>query len=238
MKRILAAALCATAIAPAAQAIEVTGGMIELSYSAFLDDMDADKASVKGSVEFAFDHVFSAQLDIGADNFGLSQVDNLSLGAHGIYHLNQSTSVGAFYTRDSLELAGFTDHANYFGVEAGHGAGPADFEGYLGRIEADGADGTTIGVSGRYAMPNTLGVTGAIDYADIEGLDVRTLSVRIDGDLSENVNLFVEAGTTKLSTAGGSDSEPFVGIGGRITFGAARGTTFERRSVAELLPGF
>ena len=46
-----------------------------------------------------------------------------------------------------------------------------------------------------------------------------------------------EVGSAKASALGLSGSEPFVGLGGRVTFGADRGTTFDRRSLLDLLPG-
>jgi hypothetical protein len=237
MNKFIAAAFGLVATVSAAQAVEVTGSSLDLSYSAFIDDTDVDKLNVAGSVELAFTQTSSVQLDIGHDAFGLSGLDILSIGAHGIFHVNRDTSLGAFFTHDRADVGGTNGSSNLFGIEAGHDAGPVELEGYLGRGESSGADGTMVGLSGRYVMPNTIGVTGSIDYLDIEGLEVRKLAVRLDGGLTENLNVYVEAGTGKVSAFGTSASEPFVGIGGRITFGAVRGTTFERRSLGELLPG-
>lgn len=237
MNKFIAIVIGLVASASTAQAIEVTGGRLDLSYSAFLDDTDVDKLNVAGSVELGFSNTASVQLDVGHDSFGLSGLDIVSLGAHGVFHLDQSTSVGVFYTRDRANIGGVNDSANLYGVEAGHDAGPVEFEGYFGRGESSGTDGTIIGASARYAMPSTIGVSGSIDYLDIDGLEARKLTVRLDGDVTENLNLFVEVGTGKVSAFGASRSEPFMGIGGRITFGADRGTTFERRSLGDLLPG-
>ena len=237
MNKFIAAAFGLVAFTSAAQAVEISGGSLDLSYSAFTDDTDVDKLNVAGSVELAFTHAASAQLDLGRDAFGTSAADIMSLGLHGVFHLDQATSLGAYYSRDTVDAGGARDSANLYGVEAGHDTGPLQIEGYLGRAEASGADGTMLGVSARYAMPSTIGVTGSIDYLDIEGLEVRTLKARLDGDVSENLNLYVEVGTGKVRAFGASASEPCFGIGGRITFGAARGTTFERRSIGEMIPG-
>tara|TARA_R100001369_G_C3321561_1_gene169048 strand:+ start:2238 stop:2954 length:717 start_codon:yes stop_codon:yes gene_type:complete len=237
MNRLMAVVIGLTATANAAQAIEVTGGMIDLSYSAFIDETELSKSTLTGSIELAFNQIASAQLDIGRDSFGFSDLANLSLGVHGIYHMNSNTSLGAFYTHDKAEVGGLSDTTNLYGIEAGHDTGLVDIEGYLGRGKSSEVDGTLVGISGRYGMPNRIGLTGSIDYLDIEGVEVSKIALKLDGDLSENLNLYVEVGQAKVSAFGSSESEPFMGIGGRITFGADRGTTFERRSLGDLLPG-
>lgn len=237
MKRMTAALLCLASSAQMAQAMEVTGGLIDLSYSTFLDQNDLDKGSVAGSVELAFARTFSVQIDAGSDSFGASGLDTLALGLHGIYHVDSATSLGAFFTHENADQGGPDDSIDYYGIEGGYDLGTTSYEGYLGRADGGGTDGTVFGVSGRYSMPNTIGVTGALDYVDIAGLEISTLSVRLDGDVSQNLNLFVEAGASKFDVSGVSDTEPFVGIGARVTFGANRGTTFERRSLGNILPG-
>jgi len=239
MKNLLASAigLAAAASASVAHAVEITGGSVELSYSAFTEETDANKTSLTGSVEVGFNRNISAQVDAGTDSFGFTDLDSVSFGVHRIYHMSDETSFGAFYTLEEAELGGVKDDGDIFGVEFGHEVGLTEFEGYLGRGESSGLSGTMLGLSGRYAMANGVGITGAIDYLDVEGIEARKLTVRLDGDVSQNLNMFVEVGTGKVSGFGVSESDPFVGIGGKITFGADRGATFERRSLVDLLPG-
>lgn len=169
MNKFIVAALGLAASAGAVHALEISGGSLDLSYSAFMDATDVDVSSVSGSVELAFTQSASVQLDLGHDSLGPIDLDNVYLGIHGILHLDQTTSVGAFYTRDRFSLGGANDSVNLYGIEAGHDAGAMQFEGYLGRGELAGLDGTMVGVSARYAMPSTIGVTGYIDYGDVEG---------------------------------------------------------------------
>ena len=238
MKNVIGATcvIVATTVS-AAQAVEVTGGSVDLSYSAFLDETDIDKTSFEGSLEMAFDRNWAAQVDVGYDSFGFTGVDATSVGLHGIYHLNEETSFGAFYTHERAELYGLDDEADILGLEFGHESGRFEFEGYLGRGEAAGFDGTMFGLSGRYALSDRVGVTGAIDRIEVEGVDLQSLSLKVDGEVSDSLNLYVELGSGKADLLGASESEPFVGVGGKVTFGAKRGATFERRSIADLLPG-
>ena len=238
MKHSTLAALCAAlSTIGAVQAAEITGGSVGLSYSAFADDTDVDKLSLSGSVEVGFNRNVSLQFDAGQDSFGASDIDMRAIGLHAIYHMNDATSFGAFYTREEAKLGGLTDKTDILGLEFGHETGQVDFEGFVGRGESDDGDGTIFGVSGRYAMANEVGVTGAFDRISSDGIDLDKLTLQLDSDVGQNVNVFVEVGAARVSGFGQSETEPFVGIGGKITFGAERGATFERRSLGDLLPG-
>ncbi|APE43215.1 hypothetical protein BOO69_07150 [Sulfitobacter alexandrii] len=236
MKTFLAAAfgiplLCATA----AHAVEVTGGSVQLSYSGFTSDWDVDKIAIEGSVEFGFDRSFGAQLDLGAAKFGASNEDVQSIGLHGIYHVDDYTSLGAFYVNDNFDAG----DADFYGVEAGHEMALWDFEGYLGRLDDSTADATLLGVSARYELQNGVGITGALDHLNPEGVgDATRLGVKIDRDVvGSDVNLFLEVGAVRADVGFGSDTETYVGIGGKYVFGAERGATFEQRGLAKFLPG-
>lgn len=237
MKSFLVTVVGVVATATAAQAVELTGGAIELSYSAFMDETDLDKVSISGSLEVAFNRNISAQLDLGNDSFGTTDLSIGSVGLHGIYHVSDVTSLGAYYTRDNFDIGGADNDVDLYGVEIGHEIGQNSLEAYLGRNDTNGSDGTMVGISGTYALANGFSLTGSLDYLDVEGADLENVAVRLDRDVAENINLFVEVGSSKASAFGVSDSEPFIGIGGRISFGADRGATFGRRSLGDLLPG-
>ncbi len=219
--------------APAVQAAEITGGSVGLSYSAFADDTDFSRLSIEGSLEVGFDRNVSLQFDLGHDRFGETDVDGTTYGLHGIYHLDEMTSLGAFYTNERTE----GDDFDIFGVEAGHESGRTEFEGYLAGVDYDGGSSTLFGLSGRYALDNGLGLGASYDKFDDDFGDISTLAVRLDRDVSASTNLHLEIGSAKVSAGGFSDSEMFVGLGGTIAFGADRGATFERRGVLKLIPG-
>lgn len=237
MKKLAAAMLGFGMCATPSVAVELTGGSVGLSYSAFADDTDFDRLSLEGSAEFAFDRNVSGQFDVGLDRFGLSDLEALTLGLHGIYHVNETTSLGIFYSKEDVDAFGIGTDIELFGLEAGHEVGQTDVEGYFARGEAEGANGTLLGVKGRYEMNSGLGIGGRFDYVDIDGMEAGKLTMRLDRDVSANVNLYVEVGSAKARAFGITESEPFVGLGGKIVFGADRGATFERRGLSKVLPG-
>ncbi|MDF1729719.1 MAG: hypothetical protein P1U53_18435, partial [Sulfitobacter sp.] len=233
MKNVVGATVVfVVAAVSAAQAVEITGGSVELSYSAFTGETDLNKTNIEGAFELAWSQNFSTQFDVGRDSFGASDLDVLSLGLHGVYHLDEGTSFGAFYTHEGADTFGFNDEVDIFGLEFGHDAGKFEIEGYAGRGEAAGIDGTMMGLSGRYAITERVGFSGALDRIDVEGLELESVTLKLDGHVSENLNMYVEVGSGKAELFGVSETEPFVGVGGKVTFGAKRGATFERRSIA------
>lgn len=234
MKNTLTALCGATLIcAQAAQAAEIIGGSVELSYSSFTEDSSVRRVGIDGSMEIGFTQNFSAQVDLTHHDLNAAGGDATTFAAHGIYHMNDVTSFGAFYAVENTNTGTF----DYYGLEAGHEVGQFDLEGYIARADANAVDADVIGVSARYDLANTFGVTGSYDHIDIAGADLSTTTLRVDRDVAQNVNLFVEVGSARAAAGGLSGSETFVGLGGKITFGAERGTTFDARGLARLLPG-
>ncbi|AXI42869.1 porin [Sulfitobacter sp. SK011] len=218
----------------AAHAVEVTGGSIGLSYSAFTEDTSVSRVGIDGSVELGFNRNISAQVDLGYSDFNITGLNTTTLGLHGIYHVNDATSFGAFYANENANGGG---DADIYGIEAGHEAGQFEFEGYLARVDGATSDGDMLGVMARYEFATALGVTGSYDYVDAAGSDFSKLAVKLDRDVAPNVNLYVELGTAKASSGGLSGTEPFVGLGGKFVFGAERGATFEQRGFTRVFPG-
>jgi len=218
-----------------AQAVEVTGGSVGLSFSAFAEETSVNRVAVDGSVELGFNRNISVQIDLAYSDFNFTGLNTTTLGLHGIYHLSDTTSLGAFYVNEDENGGGDLD---IFGVEAGHDAGQFEVEGYLARVNGGGADGDMLGVSARYELPTALGVSGSYDRVSGSGADFRKFAVQLDRDVSPSVNLYAEVGTARLNVAGLTDSEPFVGLGGKFVFGAQRGATFGQRGFTRILPGF
>ncbi|MGJ8545012.1 MAG: porin [Sulfitobacter sp.] len=232
-KLVTAAFGAAMLVAGSAGAVEVTGGSVQLSYSGFTEDTSVSRLGLEGSVELGFNRNMAVQVDLGHSRLNESDAGITTYGLHGIYHVNDATSVGLFYAVDDTS----DGNSDFYGVEVGHESGLMDFEGYLARADGGGATADVVGVSARYEMANTVGITGAYDYIDLDGVDLSKLSLRLDRDVAPNVNLYVEVGSAKVAGQGLSGSEPFVGLGGKYTFGAERGATFDARGLARLLPG-
>ncbi len=219
--------------ASGASAAEIAGGSLKLSYSAFADDTSVSRLGVEGSIEVAFNQQFSTQLDLGYQSFGETDIDEFSYGLHAIYHLDSATSIGAFYAREELEGADL----DLYGIEAGYETGQWEFEGNLGRTSTNGDDATVFGGFARYEFANQLGLTGSYDQIEIGDLDVSRIALKLDRDVSPSVNLFLEVGSADVDVGSASTSEVFVGLGGKIAFGAERGVTFEQRGLLRLIPG-
>jgi len=235
MKIIILAVLGLTSVVSSAKAAEIVGGSVKLEYSAFADDIDFSRFGIEGSLELAFTRNFSLQADLGYQSFNESNLESTVYGLHGIYHLDDVASFGAYYTKDDFD-GGDVD---IVGLEAGYEISGFELEGYLSYADAGGADGGLYGISGRYEFANAVGVTGAFDRFDEGDIDINLFSVTIDRDVTSNVNLFVEAGAGEVGIdgVGSSDFEAFVGVGGKIAFGNKRGATFEQRSLSGLIPG-
>ncbi len=234
MFRSLAAAAALFALsAPATLAQQVTGGSLTLSHSAFTDDGDFAKTSLGGSVELGFSREFGLQADVGLNRLNAADETATNLVLHGIYHLSEDTSAGLFLGLDHID----GESQSFVGLEFGHQSGRTGFEGYLGRAEDSGVSGTMLGLSTRYAVTEGAGIGLSVDRGEVE--DVRLTRYSLNGDIAvaPNMTIFGEVGTLHGSVPGASDSEGYVKLGGKITFGAKRGTTFGQRSLLNVLPG-
>ncbi len=224
-----ASLLCATS----AQAIEITGGSVGLSYSAFTEDTSVRRTGIEGSLEIGYNRNFSSQIDLTYHQLNASDEDVTTIGLHTIYHVNDATSLGIFYAIEDTSGGEF----DFYGIEAGHEVGQLAIEGYLGQAEANAVDADVLGISARYAFANEIGVTGSYDNLDIAGSDLSKVTLRVDRNVTPDVNVYLEVGSARVSGAGLSGSEPFVGLGGTYVFGAERGATFDARGIARLFPG-
>ena len=147
--------------------------------------------------------------------------------------MNEATSLGVFYTLEDIE----GEEADIFGLEAGYEVQQWQFEGYIANVDTDLGDATLGGIKARYEMQEGFGLTGSYERSDDDTGDLSRFAIRLDRDVSVNTNLFLEVGSAKAEAGGVKISEPFVGLGGEIAFGADRGTTFEQRGLTRLIPG-
>ena len=232
MKKSIALAFASLLCAPALHAFEVTGGSVSLGYSSLTDSdlNDINKTSLGGSLEFGIAREFSVQADLSLAKFGLTDIDSRSLGLHAIYHASENTSLGGFLGRDRIEDV----NLDFIGVEAGHQMGRFGVEGYLGHAEAEGIDGTVLGLQGDYTLGEYSSVGMRYDNINVEGYDASRVSLTGEFGASPGFAITGEIGNADIESVG---SEMFAGVGVRINFGAKRGATFRDRSVANLLPG-
>lgn len=226
-----ALASVATALPAAAQ---VAGGEISLSHSAFTDDTSVNRTSLEGALEYSFGRNLSIQGDLGLHNFGLSNEDGNTLTLHGIYHMNDAASLGAYIGRD--RVAG--DSVTLYGIEAGGEIGQIGIEGYLGGFDDSGADGTLIGAQARYAYTDQVGFGAAFDYGRIDSsTDLTRFGINADYSMDSGPTFAAEIGQLDANAFGLGGTEAYAKLSVGFKFGAKRGATFGTRSLTRLLPG-
>ena len=225
------AALSAAVFAQSATAGEVTGGAIGLDYSAFSEDGagSVDKQTLWGSIEYGFSRAFSVQGDLALSKFGATDLDARNITLHGIYHIDDETSLGAFIGHDSVESEGLT----FYGAEVGGEFGALDVESYVAYGEGDTDNSTLFGLSGMYNASETFGFGMNYDLVDSDEDDISTIALTSEYRMERFV-LSAEIGQADVD---GSGSASYFGLGARMTFGAERGTTFSRRGVVDFVPG-
>ncbi|MGJ8544638.1 MAG: hypothetical protein ACSHWZ_04275 [Sulfitobacter sp.] len=234
MKIYIPALLCATFLVPnAVAAFEVTGGELTFGTSAFTDDTSLNRMGIEGAVEFAFNRSFGVQAELGYNKGNFSDLDSVNVGLHFLYHLDDNNSFGAFAVNEASE----GEDLQLYGIEFGIEANKIDYEGYYAKVETEYLSTDMFGFAANYEFDNGIGITGSYDNLGSSGINASRLAVKLDRDVSESLNLYVEAGKGKIEALGVGVSEPFVGLGATVTFGAERGATFDIRSIGRKLPG-
>jgi hypothetical protein len=237
MKNILTTAALAALFASPVAAFEMTGGTVSLSYSQLTEDSSLDRTDLGGSVEFGFSRNISAQVDLGFTDFGASGLSLTSFALHGIWHASEASSVGLFLGRDDADLDGADASQDYIGVEVGYGSGAFGAEAHFAYADADGGSGTAAGLALDYAVSPTIGIGGTIDRLNVEGADLTTFALRGSYAFTPQTQVYAEVGNTSADAGGVSEDSAFIGLGAEFSFGAARGATFDRRSLLGSIPG-
>lgn len=214
---------------------EVTGGQIELSHSAFVDDTSFAKSTVSGTVELSFGPRFGAQFDVGANVLNLAEETATNFAAHAILKPSEGTALGVFFGLDAI--AG--ESQSFYGVEIAHNFDVGGVQAYIAHGEDLGFSGTVVGLSGGTIIENGVGISASVDYASFDGgASATRFGVRGSIGQGERSKLFVEIGALNGSLSGvGSDSETYAKIGATYNFGENSGLTFGDRSIFNLLPG-
>lgn len=232
MKYFVMGALGVMAFSQGAQAVEITGGSVDAGYSV-LDDTDFSNAYLTGALEVGFTRTVAVQLDLGVHEFGTASTGR-NLAIHSVFHLGETTSLGAFISNDDIDGNDLT----YYGVEGGFELPGLDAEVYLATGDDNGSSVNLFGVNLHHATSSDFGITGKIDRASFDsGVDLTRLSVGMDYSITQDSVLYGEIGTLNADAFGLSGSQAYIGIGARMNFGAARGVTFKRRGLLDMMPG-
>ncbi|PTE22149.1 hypothetical protein FAZ78_09225 [Cereibacter changlensis] len=221
------------AFAIPAHAVELTGAEVGASHSFFVDDTSVSKTTLQGSAELGFGPMFGVQGDLGINWLNESDETATSATLHGLYHVNDQTSLGLFYGSDKLD----GEHRDYYGFEVGQKGPSFDVEAYVGRGEDSGLTGTMMGVEGRFAVSGAFGLGGKLQNADFDD-DASMTRVGLTGDYTMPNGMGLTAELGRLNSDGlGVGDETYVGIGAKMSFGPNQGVTFGKRGLLDVLPG-
>ncbi|NEX45376.1 hypothetical protein G3572_04115 [Rhodobacter sp. ETT8] len=215
------------------QAFEANGGSLSLGYSTFFGSSpatDVNKLSFGSALEFGLTPDIALQGDFAYSKFDATGLSNTGVGLHGIYHLNESTSLGAFIGRDNIDGR----NLNYYGVEVAHQMGMFETEAFVTIAKDGGKDGTVFGLKGDYVISDAVTVGARFDQLKVEGADAAKFAVTGEVAALPGLNLTGELGRGRIK---GYGADPYVGVGVKVNFGAKNGATFGNRSILDLLPG-
>ncbi len=206
------------------------GAELGIEVFGFSEDTNLGYTSYSGAIEYGITRNIDVALDLGY--FGLnSSDDNVSNATlHGIYHMSDTASLGAFIGRDNFD-GGDVDH---IGIEGGVEFMGAELEGFIGRIDDGSESGTAYGISGEYGFTDSFAAIGELKGADLGGDTLTRAAIGAQYQFNGGPAIYAQVGTIDVGTA----NETFVTLGATIALGSQRGTTFESRSLLDIAPGF
>ena len=219
-----------------ALAVELTGGEFNIQYSRLDDkifDTRLERLSFDGAVEIGFNRNFAAQIDAGFYDFGAIDESGSTLTLHGIYHVDENLSFGAFVGQDDLDVL----ESDFYGLEVGYESGAFEVEAYLGSADSEGEDANLFGIAASYSVNEGFDITGAYELADFDDGSLDRFEVGVRYIASPQMALTASLGSADLEAFGSSGSDNFITVGMSFTFGAERGATFGRRGFLKLIPG-
>ena len=224
---------------------EIAGGELRFGFERFINEDsaipgpgDADgKLSMEGSLELGFGAA-AAQLDLTLDRYGIYDERGEGGVLHGIYNLPNGAAVGGFYGVEKNDVSDFS----FYGIEGAMEMAGYGVEGWLMHAENDDADidGTIVGIEGGYDLRDFWRTGAKVVYGEFD--DDENLSryaLTNEFRFSENATFTTEFGRFDNDAPGSADIEgTYVAFMTTFSFGPGRDTTFGRRGVVDLLPGF
>lgn len=208
------------ALTSPAAAQEFTGGELGFEYNQLLDDGSFDGTNYFAGVEVGITRSFSFGLNLSQLDF---QDDTSTATLHGIYHMNDTTSFGAFYSAKE-------DDVRIIGVEGGIEIWGGDIGGFIGQLSDGTDDAIVFGLDSNTPIGNSaFSVFTDFDIAADDDIAASTNEIGVGYTINGGPEVFVQYGRADVSASGVSGSTDYIGFGAQIQFGAERGTTFDVR---------
>ncbi|WP_210528321.1 hypothetical protein [Rubellimicrobium arenae] len=203
------------------------GAEISTELLAYADDLDLGEKEYRGALEFDIYSGFGAAADLSYHNSRELGLGGHNTTLHGFYDRLPMATVGLYVGRDSND----DDETNLYGVEAATEVMGGNIQGSLGSYNGDDGDGGMLSVDARYGFGNfaATGFAGGLT-GDIEG---SRLALGGEYQLGLGPTLYAEVGRRSVD----EDPEAYVSVGARLAIGPKAGTTFDSRSLFEILPG-
>ena len=212
----------------------VTGGTLGVELNAPTDFSDLGGTTYFGSLEYQVTPDISVAANVSSYRFDNLGSDASNATVHGIYKLDDETSVGLFFGQDFSE----TSDSDLYGIQGTTWLGGSQVEGYLGRVDGQTDEITILGFDGQYDIRSDFSVTGSAALGDYAAGSARTISIGASYTIADGPDLYAEIGNVSVAENGLSTSDTFIGVGAQINFGGQKDTTFGRRSFFEILPQF
>lgn len=223
-------AVFAAALSTSVSAQQFAGG--EITIDAYGYDASGADATVNysGALEYAINQKVGIAVDLAHYDFSILNDSVTNFTIHSIYHLNDQSSIGFIIGNDF----GDNGSGTFYGLEGGIESNNLSGEGYFA-IYDNSDSSSVIGLSGAYAINNSVSAIADVGYGSIGNDDITRVSAGAEYDFTSGPTVYAELGNLDLDGA----SSTFIGIGASVQFGATRGTTFDRRGAFEtLIPGF
>lgn len=231
MTKLLASSLALILAASGAQAIELVGANVGLSYGKITEAPNNafEKTQLEGSAEFAIAPSISVQGDLAFSALTRANRDAESYGLHAIYDTNADLVLGAFAAYDDVQ--GYD--VNLYGIEARGQFAGFDVETYAGRIDNDVKMGEVFGAWAQYDVTADVALGLRYDNANLFSTRTERAALTADYKAIENVAFTAEVGKSRMNNQA---ADAYATVGVKYTFGG-KDATFNQRSLLSIVPG-
>lgn len=211
----------------AAMAQSLVGGSISYEYRKYEDQQSHGALAMSG--ELALSRNFSIQGDLGYQLVGRGAGGSLryssSAALHGIYHINNNASVGAFVGRT------FTGNgATIYGLEVGGENGQFHGEAAVSWVDST-FDSTSFELDLGYDLTEQLTVRGGLIYSDVKNSgSLRVTELGADYAFNDSFSIGGSFGARTQDNKTAPDvTQNYFALTAEMKVGSSRGATFERR---------